>query len=236
MIVKTPMYKWISVFGLLLVMHACERKHLPAPRVVADSVAVNEETKLTYQPPCNEKVFLEFALYYNGPEKDTLLIGERMPQGINGQDVPAHSCIVQTDSFLLMVDTVSNVHALRRVEPYALDEGLNQVILKNYSSFPIIIKNNSAKPLHVGPPSSMRLALQVLKVDGVWKTVNQTDEGMDDLGAFKHADIQPGHIGVTLFNRFTGDTVAPMRLAFYTKDSIVYSNVFRDSIDRRVLH
>jgi len=185
-----------------------------------------------------DKYYSDYPIYYIGHRSDTIKIGKRYWRG----------CTPWVDNFLLpcnwqysdktlsiIVDT--SIKTNSPVEYFSDDPQIVKDSTINYHSFLLTIRNISDSLIYMGRTFSLFLIHREAKnKNGEWIKI---DKNLREIGICGTGEptiiLKPNEIIVSKVKRYKGDFVTDFRLVFGYGDNVVYSNIFKDSIDQRTL-
>jgi hypothetical protein len=179
----------------------------------------------------------DYPIYYIGPKLDTVKIGRRYGLGRtmwkNSFNFLATRRYTE-QNLNIYVDTSIKTNAPAE---YMNKEGeLIQDSTINYHSFLFTIRNISDTAVYVGRTFSVFFIHREAKnKSGEWIKI---DRKLSEIGLCLTFEptvfLKPGQIVVSKVRRCSGSFATEFRLVFGHDDNVVYSNIFKDSIDERV--
>lgn len=220
----------------LLLLHACIRpeatinySHINGI-LIADTSAIPRD-KLDYYVRSPE-----FPIYYVGTQKDTIKIGHRYYGKwhlINDSIYRKKGGQIAPQNLLIQVDTSCNT-TVSYVYYNEMDEQVNDST-RFYYAWLITLANISDSILFMGTSRGLTYMHREAKdKKGRWIKIgkNLRESGVC-LSGSPDLSLQPGQIIIGKVLRYKGDRETDFRLGFGWGKQIVYSNIFRDSIDHR---
>lgn len=180
----------------------------------------------------------DYPIYYIGTKVDTIKIGKRYWRGrtqwTDNFETP-WSRKYSDKTLSILVDTTAKTNS--PVEYLSDNPKVAYDSTINYSSFLFSIKNISDSTIFLGRTFSVFFINREAKdKNGNWVKVDKT---LSELGSCGTGDptiiLKPNELVISKVKRYKGSFVTDFRLVFGYDKNIVYSNVFRDSIDERTL-
>lgn len=180
----------------------------------------------------------DYPIYYIGAQLDTIKIGKEYRGGRtqwgNNFRMP-WSRKYSTKTLAVYVDTSINTNAKVEYFSYGAEKSNDSII--NYNSFLFSIRNISDSTIYLGRTFSVFFINREAKNrNGDWVKV---DKKLSDLGICGTGQptiiLKPQELVLAKVKRYRGTFVTDFRLVFGYGNNVVYSNVFRDSIDERTL-
>lgn len=178
----------------------------------------------------------DYPIYYIGAKVDTIRIGKRYWRGrtkwTNNFKIPW--CRKYSDKTLnIFVDTTVKTNS--PVEYFSDNPKIAHDSTINYNSFLFSIRNISDSTIFLGRTFSVCFINREAKNEnGNWVKV---DKKLSELGICGTGEptiiLKSNEIVISKVKRYKGAFVTDFRLVFGYDNNIVYSNVFRDSIDER---
>lgn len=180
----------------------------------------------------------DYPIYYIGSNVDTIRIGKMYWRGrtqwTNNYKIP-WSRKYSDKTLSIFVDTTIKTNS--QVEYLSEDTQIAKDSTINYCSFLFSIKNISDSTVYLGRTFSVFFINREAKnKNGSWVKV---DKKLSELGICGTGEptiiLKPNELVISKVKRYKGSFVTDFRLVFGYDSNIVYSNVFRDSIDERTL-
>jgi hypothetical protein len=181
----------------------------------------------------------EYPIYFLGQIKDTIKIGKRYLRRINEVMVdytfPDFTRCLDT-TLDIFVDT--SIKTNSTVEYLSENEKISKDSTKNYKAFLVTIQNRSDSIIYLGRTFSLfTVNREARDKTGKWVKV---DKKLKQMGLCLTGQptiwLKPGEIIIAKAKRYAGSYVTDFRLALDCGDAVIYSNIFRDSIDLKVLN
>lgn len=180
----------------------------------------------------------DYPVYYIGPAADTIKIGKRYSmesiRWVDDFSTP-FSKEYSARTLEITVDTSVKTSSILEFSVGETENGMKQTL--HYHSFLFSIKNISGSKIYVGPGFSVFFIHREAKNrNGDWVRIDQKLSEMNicRTGA-PTISLRPNEFLVSKLKRYQGAFVTDFRLVFGTDDRMVYSNVFRDAIDEKML-
>lgn len=179
----------------------------------------------------------DYPIYYIGERHDTIKIGKRYWRGrthwVNDFKTPwsRHYSKKTLDIF---VDNAAKTNS--PVEYFSDNPKVRQDSTLNYSSFLLSIENISDSTIYLGRTFSVFfINREARDKSGNWVKV---DKKLSELGICGTGEpiiiLKPKELLISKVTRSKGSFETDFRLVFGYDNNIVYSNIFRDSIDERI--
>jgi hypothetical protein len=180
----------------------------------------------------------DYPIYYIGPILDTIQIGKQYWRGRtkwrNDFSTPQSRSYAYKSLHILVYPSIR----LNAPVEY-LSESLTAVkdSTVNYHSFLFSIQNISDSSIYVGRTFSVFFIHREAKdLKGNWVTIDKKLSELSLCGTGEPAImLKPREILISKVKRYKGNFYTDFRLAFGYDKTIVYSNVFKDSIDLRTI-
>lgn len=226
-------------FALALFLSACQQSEKQV-QIFNTNVYVLVDTMLKGNKLLTaEEPYSNYPIYFIGPLSDTIKIGKRFkvgqPKWSTNND--PFSCRKYTDYTLkLFVDT--SVKTTSTVE-YFSENHKSFDSIKSFKSYLLTLQNISDSALYLGRTFELfYITRQVKNKKGQWISLDKTiNENVGNLCLTGHPIItlNPNEIIISKLKRYAGTYLTEFRFAFGTKDNVVYSNVFKDFIDEKII-
>jgi hypothetical protein len=180
----------------------------------------------------------DYPIYYIGAKVDTIKIGKRYWRGrtqwTDNFKTP-WSRKYSDKTLSIFVDTTIKTNSA--VEYLSDNPKIARDSTINYSAFLFSLKNVSDSTVYLGRTFSVFFINREAKnKKGNWVRV---DKKLCELGICGTGEptiiLKPNELVISKIKRYKGSFVTDFRLVFGYDNNIVYSNVFRDSIDERTL-
>ncbi|HWK07075.1 MAG TPA: hypothetical protein VNS58_25755 [Puia sp.] len=186
--------------------------------------------------PFDEKN-IDFPIYYIGLPKDTIRIGRCYWRGRTPWTNPQWLAISRKhydQTLEIQVDTT--VRTTSTLEYWYEDGQVNPDSSLHYHAFALTVKNKSDSAVFMGRAFSLYFMRREVKDrSGRWVRIGKT---LYELGICGSGEpriyLNPGEIILSKLRRSRGHFVTDCRLVFGYEDNVVYSNVYRDSVDERI--
>jgi hypothetical protein len=179
----------------------------------------------------------DYPVYYIGYKLDSIKIGGRcrlrLTKWKDSVNFPATRRYTE-NNLNIYVDTSFKTNA--PCEYLNRDGELMQDSTINYHSFLFTIRNISDTAVYIGRTFSVYFIHREAKnKKGEWVKIdgNLSDAGLCLTGEAT-INLKPGEIIISKVRRYRGNFATDFRLVFGRNDNVVYSNIFKDSIDARV--
>lgn len=181
--------------------------------------------------------YSDYPIYYIGSRSDTLRIGSPYKRGktnwVNNFKIPC-SRNYSDQTLKLFVDT--SIHTNSTVDYFNYENDSQHLIkdsTKNFHSFIFSIQNISDSVIYLGKTFSVFFLNREAKDrNGNWIKV---DKKLSELGICGTGQpiiiLNPNEIVISKIRRYEGSFITDFRLVFGYDNNIVYSNIFKDSID-----
>jgi hypothetical protein len=227
------------VYFLILLSCSCQRNEATVKTFkTAHFVLIDSACEATESLNA-ENYDSEYPIYFLGKIKDTIKIGKRYWRRINEVMVdytfPDFArCLDTTLDIFVDTSIVTN----SALEYLSENEKISKDSSKNYKSFLLTIRNRSDSIIYLGRTFSLFSVNREAKdKSGKWVKIDKKLKEMGlDLTGQPTIWLKPGEIIVAKVRRYAGSYVTDFRLALDCGDAVIYSNIFRDSIDLRVLN
>lgn len=179
----------------------------------------------------------DYPIYYIGAKVDTIKIGKRYwKDRMQWTDnfIGPWSRKYSDKTLSIFVDTAIKTNS--PVEYFSDNPKIAYDSTINYSSFLFSIKNISDSTAYLGQTFSVFFINREAKnKNGNWMKI---DKKLSELGICGTGEptivLKPNELIISKARRYKGSFVTDFRLVFGYDNNIVYSNVFRDSIDERI--
>ena len=184
-----------------------------------------------------EEPYSNYPIYFIGSQSDTVKIGNRYKVGqIKGSsDKNIFSYRKYTANNLkLFVDT--SIKTTSTVE-YFSENYKTFDSTRSFKSFLLTLQNVSDSSLYLGRTFELYyLTRQVKNKNGQWVSLDKNlSEAELCLTGQPTITLHPKEIIISKLKRYSGSFLTDFRFAFGTKDNVVYSNIFKDFIDERII-
>jgi hypothetical protein len=179
----------------------------------------------------------DYPIYYIGNKLDTIKIGRRYWEGyikwMNDYQYSMNKNYTEKN-LKIYVDTSFKTNA--PVEYLNKEGELIQDSTINYHSFLFTIENISDTTIYLGQTFSVYFIHREAKnKKGEWVKI---DRKLSEIGLCLSGaaiiNLKPDEVVVSKVRRCSGNFVTDFRLVFGHNNNVVYSNIFKDSIDERV--
>jgi len=230
--------RFITVLALMFCFGACKQNQLKVKFFKAKNFIIADTSVEANQFLSFGDYTCDCPIYYIGAQLDTIKIGKEYRGGrtqwVNNFSIPWNRKY-SNKTLTIFVDTFIKTNA--QVEYFSYDTERSSDSIINYNSFLFSIKNISDSTIYMGRTFSVFFINREAKNrNGDWVKV---DEKLSDLGICGSAQptiiLKPGELVLAKVKRYKGTFVTDFRLVFGYGNNVVYSNVFRDSIDERTL-
>ncbi|GAA3945197.1 hypothetical protein GO495_31035 [Chitinophaga oryziterrae] len=200
--------------------------------ILADT---NQRATEYLQDPVHD---IDFPIYYIGPIKDTISISRRYWRGRTPvkfwPEKFAAGRIYSDMNLRIEVDTTLAVNS--PVEYIHKDGKLKLDSTRNYYASVFTIRNISDSIVWMGRTFSVYFLHRELKdKPGHWVRVG---ENISDIGICATHEpeifLKPGEIILSKVRHYKGPFVTDCRLVFGKNNHLVYSNIFKESVDERI--
>ena len=180
----------------------------------------------------------DFPIYFIGSKVDTIKIGKRYWRGLtqwtDNFKIP-WSRKYSDKTLNIFVDTSAKTNS--PVEYFSDNPKVAHDSTINYNAFLFSIKNISDSTIYLGRTFSIFFINREAKnKNGKWIKV---DKKLSELGICGTGQptiiLHPNELAISKLKRYKGSFVTDFRLVFGYDNNIVYSNIFRDSLDERTL-
>ena len=184
-----------------------------------------------------EEQYSHYPIYFIGSQSDTVKIGNRYKVGQIkwSNDNNIFSCRKYTKNNLkLFVDT--SIKTTSTVE-YFSENYKTFDSTRSFKSYLLTLQNVSDSSLYLGQTFELYyLTRQVKNKDGQWVSLDKNlSEAELCLTGQPTITLQPKDIIISKCKCYAGSFFTDFRFAFGTKDNIVYSNIFKDFIDEKII-
>jgi hypothetical protein len=181
---------------------------------------------------------IDFPIYYIGPIKDTISISRRYWRGRTPVKIwPEKFAAIWTYSDMNLRIEVDTTLAVNSPVEYIYEDGkLNLDSTRNYYASVFTIRNISDSIVWMGRTFSVYFLHREFKDKlGHWVRVG---ENISDIGICATHEpeifIRPGEIILSKVRRYEGLFKTDCRLVFGRNNHLVYSNIFKESVDERI--
>jgi hypothetical protein len=180
--------------------------------------------------------YSDYPIYYIGSRTDTIKIGKRYwpgrTQWCDDFETPCSRSFSE-NTLRIAVDT--SIKTNSPVEYFSESPKAVTDSTINYNSFLFSISNISDSTVFMGLTFSVFLMHREAKdKNGKWVKIDKKLSESDFCRTGEPRIIlRPNEIMISKVKRYKGPYVTDFRLAFGINKNIVYSNVFRDSMDER---
>jgi hypothetical protein len=179
----------------------------------------------------------DYPIYYIGSQLDTIKIGKRYWRGRTQWTDDFKTPCSRTYSIKtleILVDTSMKTNS--PVEYVSNSKKVSDDSTINYKSFILSIKNISDSTIYLGQTFSVFFICREIKnKNGEWIKI---DKKLSDIGICGTGQptitLKPNEILISKMKRYTGNFVADFRLVYGYGNNIVYSNIFKDSINEKM--
>jgi hypothetical protein len=179
----------------------------------------------------------DYPIYYIGSQLDTIKIGKRYWRGRTEwtDDFKTPLCRTYSIKTLeILVDTSMKTNS--PVEYFSTSQKVSDDSTINYKSFLFSIKNISDSTIFMGRTFSVFFICREIKnKNGEWIKI---DKKLSDVGICGTGEpiitLKPSEILISKMKRYKGSFVADFRLVYGYGNNVVYSNIFKDSIDEKI--
>ena len=184
-----------------------------------------------------EERYSNYPIYFIGSHSDTVKIGNRYKVGQIkwSDDKNIFSCRKYTvNNLKLFVDT--SINTTSTVE-YFSENYKTFDSTRSFKSFLLTLQNVSDSSLYLGRTFELYyLTRQVKNKTGQWVNLDKNlSEAELCLTGQPTITLQPKDIIISKCKRYSGSFLTDFRFAFGTKDNVVYSNIFKDFIDEKII-
>jgi hypothetical protein len=184
-----------------------------------------------------EEKYSHYPIYFIGSQSDTVKIGNRYKVGHIkwSKDNNIFSCRKYTvNNLKLFVDT--SIKTTSTVE-YFSENYKTFDSTRNFKSYLLTLQNVSDSSLYLGRTFELYyLTRQVKNKDGQWVSLDKNlSEAELCLTGQPIITLQAKDIIISKCKRYAGSFLTDFRFAFGTKDNVVYSNIFKDFIDEKII-
>ena len=201
--------------------------------VFIDKQETGEIVKKTFD---GNNSYSTHPVFYIGEIKDSIILNDSL-RFLQGDNFPHREYNgLYTPS--IFIDTTINLYYNNHSKYFFKDSLNNEVEIKrnkqSYVCYPILIANLSPDTMNIGALQYINLIQEVKLNNNIWKAISQNLVSVcgTDL---KVAILVPNNMAVCKLFRYTGDTIAEMRLHFVLNNKSVFSNTFVDSISKEAL-
>jgi hypothetical protein len=180
--------------------------------------------------------YSDYPIYYIGSRADTIKIGKRYWLGrTQWSDDFETPCSRPFSDNTLRIAVDTSIKTNSPVEYFSDSPKAVTDSTINYNSFLFSISNISDSTVFMGLTFSVFLMHREARdKNGKWVKI---DKPLHKSGICKTGQpriiLRPNEIMISKVKRYKGSYVTDFRLAFGLDNDIVYSNVFRDSMDER---
>jgi len=222
------------LFCIILIVSSCRQKsaQVTIKRFLNFQVIDTTSTPETFLTSYND--ITDYPIYYLGAINDTIGISNRYcNEQIHGTSYKDSewSKNYSTETLEIFVDTTF-VTNLTVQSPSGISS--NAVVSpKKFSSYLMSIQNISDSSIFLGRTVSLYyLNLQAKDRNGNWISVDRKLSDLDIcLTDEPQIVLHPDEIVISKVKRYKGKYTTDFRMAFGYGNNVVYSNVFKDSID-----
>jgi len=184
-----------------------------------------------------EEQYSHYPIYFIGSQSDTVKIGNRYKVGHIkwSNDNNIFSCRKYTvNNLKLFVDT--SIKTTSTVE-YFSENYKTFDSTRSFKSYLLTLQNASDSSLYLGRTFELYyLTRQVKNKDGQWVSLDKNlSEAELCLTGQPTITLQPKDIIISKCKRYAGSFLTDFRFAFGTKNNVVYSNIFKDFIDEKII-
>jgi hypothetical protein len=182
---------------------------------------------------------VDFPIYYIGPFKDTIRIGRRYWRGRTPVTLwPKRFPVSRTYSNrTLSVEVDTSFVTNSPLEYFSKDGTIDLDSTRNYYASVFTIKNISDSIIWMGRTFSVFFLHREFKNrQGQWVQVGKNLSEVGICGTLQpHIYLRPGEIILSKVAHYKGSFVTDCRLVFGYDERPVYSNIFKESIDEKIL-
>jgi hypothetical protein len=227
----------LYLFTLTLLLSSCRQTEKQV-QIYNTNGFVLIDTILKGDKFLNEKdLYSNYPIYFIGSQSDTVKIGNHYKVGEieRTNDNNIFSCRKYTDKNLkLFVDT--SINTTSTVEYYS-ENYKTFDSTRGFKSFLLTIQNISDSLLYLGRTFELYyLTRQVKNKNQQWVSLDKNlSEAELCLTGQPTITLRPNDIIISKFKRYSGTFLTDFRFAFGTKDNIVYSNIFKDYIEEKII-
>jgi hypothetical protein len=187
---------------------------------------------LSYDP---EERMAYFPVYYNGPIKDTIVLGKTMlSKYALVSSRTEYDSIFSIKDLSLFVDT--NLKMIHQSKFYSELEGeVSDDSISSINAFGFVIKNRGKFRVHLGIMGSICSMVRQVKNDyGAWSDMEIPTFYFCGTGA-SQVILQGNEMIIGKMMRYTGDVIKECRLKLLIGSDSIFSNTFIDSVNTRQL-
>ena len=184
-----------------------------------------------------EESYSNYPIYFIGSNTDTIKIGSRYKVG-QIRNSQANERFINrkytNETLKLFVDTTINTTS--STEYFSENYGALDSV-KMFKSYLLMLQNISSSSLYLGRSFELlHLVRQAKDKTGKWINI---DKSYDEINLCMTGQptiiLQSNEIIISKLKRYTGRFFTDFRFEFGTKENTVYSNVFKDYIDERII-
>ena len=184
-----------------------------------------------------EEPYSNYPIYFIGSQSDTVKIGNRYKVGQIkwSNDNNVFRCRKYTTNNLkLFVDT--SIQTTSTLE-YFSENYKTFDSTRSFKSYLVTLQNISDSSLYLGRTFELYyLTRQVKNRNGQWISLDKNLSEADlCLTGQPTITLQPNEIIISKCKRYNGSFLTDFRFAFVTKDNLIYSNIFKDFIDEKII-
>ena len=185
----------------------------------------------------SEEQYSNYPIYFIGSQSDTVKIGNRYKVGQikwrNFNNI--FSCRKYTvNNLKLFVDT--SIKTTSTVEYFSENYKIFDST-RSFKSYLVTLQNVSDSFLYLGRTFELYyLNREVKNKNGQWVSLDKNLSEADlCLTGQPTITLQPNDIIISKCKRYSGSFLTDFRFSFGTKDNVVYSNIFKDFIDEKII-
>ena len=184
-----------------------------------------------------EEPYSNYPIYFIGSHSDTVKIGNRYKVGQIkwSNDNNIFRCRKYTTNNLkLFVDT--SIKTTSTLE-YFSENYKTFDSTRSFKSYLVTLQNISDSSLYLGRTFELYyLTRQVKNRNGQWVSLDKNLSEADlCLTGQPTITLQANEIIISKCKRYNGSFLTDFRFAFGTKDNVIYSNIFKDFIDEKII-
>lgn len=229
----------ISIFFLVFCFCSCKQDPPRVKIAKMDNFFIADTCDEAKQFLTVDDDYSDYPIYYIGHRVDTIKIGKRYWRGqthwLDNFNLPCNRRYSHK-TLSIYVDTSFKTNS--PVDYFSDNPEVVKDSTINYHAFLFTIKNISDSVIFMGRTFSVFFIHREAKnKNGEWIKV---DKNLSDLGVCGTGQptiiLKPNEIIVSKVKRYKGNFVTDFRLVFGYGKNVVYSNIFRDSIDERTFN
>lgn len=229
--------RWVSVLIMAASLYSCKPKPFTINYYPLKEFTLIDTCKAAVNY-LTEKESSEYPIYYVGPVKDSISIGRRYFALWTPWKNKEHMVFSRKyNPENLDIRVITSLHTTVRQEYLLRDAEVLEDSTLNYHAFLITILNKSDSVLFMGRSFSLFMAWREAKDRrGNWiKIETPLHRQAICLSYQPEIFLNPKEIIVSKLPRYKGDFVTDFRLVFGYEKDVVYSNIFSDFIDEKIL-